>query len=114
MKRSSAANRAKWELIEGEYLSSGQRQKAFCLERGYNYFTFKNWHQKFRDERHLATEPVESGSTFREVTRVKNCRTYAPNQELYTIVLKNERRLQVNGDFSEAIIGKLIEVLERC
>ena len=90
--------RAKWLSAYRAYEESGLSAKAFCAERGVNYYTFKGWQQRLSKE---------TTGTFRELPP-------SGPEASYAIALRNGRELRLGSGFSAARVRQLVELLEAC
>ena len=61
-----AAVRASWELVIGEYASSGQTGSAFCRDRGLRVWQFRYWLKALRRAEAAPAGFVELSSDVRE------------------------------------------------
>ena len=91
--------RKRWRSLYDLYKGSGASSRGFCAERGVNYYTFREWQQRFDREvvgdfRELAVPTV-------------------PELQ-YSVVVKSGRELRLGAVFSETVVRKLIELLESC
>lgn len=93
-----AQTRAKWLKVYREFQESGQSYKEFSSERGLNYHTVKGWMKVF---------DKEGAGEFVEVS-------LPAGSELYAIMLRNGRKLELPPYFTQARVRRLIEVCESC
>lgn len=110
------AVRARWRGRVEEQLASGLSAVAWCAEHDVNLKSFYRWRSRLRHE--MALEPgteIEGGegagigpTAFARVDVVQ------PVLETRALQVRaGQRTVVIEGDFDEAVLGRLVQLLER-
>ena len=133
MGRKSARSRGVgyWAGIVEEWRQSGMAQKTFCLEKQLSYSAFYYWYRKLAEFPPDARSEEKSAGrdnpklTLDEVVLVETERGSSPGSlgdgqgncygaACYEISLCSNRRICLGADFEEAVLVRLVRVLENC
>ena len=96
MKKRARSGAEKAELVAG-YEESGLTRRAYCEERGISLPTLDYYRRR---------RPAAGGLVAVEVAA-------SAMASIMTVVLQNGRRVEVNGDFAEAELARLLRTVER-
>jgi len=117
-----------WRGIFEEWRQSEMTQRTFCLEKQLSYTTFYYWYRKLilkHGSRKKSAGRKLPGMPLAEVVLVetdpgpspKNCgvdQGGCSEAGWYEISLPQERRIRMSADFEEAVLVRLVRVLESC
>jgi len=98
---SQSARQTYWRVECESWQKSGLSFKAYASERGYSWYSLRDWQQRFNREQESSVTKV---SDFREV-RVNA----APSS--YELEFSNGKKLRVSGGFSIERVKQLVELL---
>lgn len=118
-----------WQRIFVEWRQSGMAQRTFCVEKELSYTTFYYWYRKLilkhGSEKKTAGRK-QARLPFTEVVLVEtdpgpspknhgvDCQGGCSEAAWYEISLPRERRIRMSADFEEAVLVRLVRVLENC
>ena len=103
-----------WRCLLDQWAGSGETVRVFCRRQRVNVCQFYAWRRRLQaaTERLPVTSAVPNGTDGGFVEAVVVEGTVSGADAGLEVVLGNQRRIRVTGEFDEALLRKLVRNLE--